>query len=390
MTNDKQIKIGIISHYYKNNNYGGMLQAYALCRKMNDLGYDAMQISYAMQNSRFAYCGALMKAAVCMLQFIKHCLSSFPHFIVQSKIDKRLRSLDNFRKNIPHTKKVYDIKNITDCNDFNVYITGSDQVWNPSWVDDAFLLNFVQNKIKISYAASLGVGVIDDKASERYKTALADYSAISVRETNAVGLLQGITNKPIELVLDPTLLLTADEWSEICEGDFPKEDYVFCYFLGGQEDERCLAKEYAKGKGYKLLSIPYLNGSYRKTDAKFNCEKVYDVSVGRFINLIRHAKCVFTDSFHASVFSHIFHKEFFTICRGNSETNGSGRLYTLTEIFDTKERVLDTDKKKSLQYITDLPLIDYSKKIEKYNRLKDTSIKFLKNIETIVKNAEKK
>lgn len=345
MTNGKQIKIGIITHYYKNNNYGGMLQAYALCKKLNDIGYRSMQISYAMQNRRFAFEGKLVKLIALTCRFVKRNINLFPHFATQLKIRKRLKVLSNFRKSMPHTKKVYDLKNITKCREFDAYITGSDQVWNPSWVDDAFLLNFAWDKIKISYAASLGVGMLDDEASKKYKTALADYSAISVREANAVGLLQGLTNKPIELVLDPTLLLTADEWSEICEGDFPKEDYVFCYFLGGQEDERCLAKEYAKGKGYKLLTIPYLNGSYRKTDAKFNCEKVYDVSVGRFINLIRHAKCVFTDSFHASVFSHIFHKEFFTICRGNSETNGSGRLYTLTEIFDTKERVLDTDEK---------------------------------------------
>lgn len=390
MTNDERLKIGIITHYYGNNNYGGVLQAYALCKKLDELGYEAIQISYDMHDGRFAYNGKIVKASVIIIRYLKRHLFYFPHFLVQLRINKRLKGINDFRKRIPHTKKVYDLKTICGCNGFDVYVTGSDQVWNPSWVDDAFLLKFVTNKKKFSYAASLGVGILPKEKQGAYANALADYSAISAREACSVDILQQLTDKNVELVLDPTLLLNNNEWSELCEGSCPEKKYVFCYFLGEHEDQRKLAAEYAKGKGYLLLSVPFLNGRYRESDANFDCIDVNDVTVGRFINLIEHAGCVFTDSFHASVFSHIFCREFFVFCHGESELNGSGRLFSLTDMFDTEERVLYSDERRTIQYIMSLPPIDYNREHLKFDELKTVSIEFLKNIEVKAKDAKKK
>lgn len=380
----KKIKLGIITHYYKNNNYGGVLQAYALCKKLKDLGVDAYQISYRMCDKNIAYRSICIKTLVYCRRIIRECFNYVPHFSAQLKIKKRLHKINNFRNSIPHTKKTYDLKSVSRCNDFDAYIVGSDQVWNPAWIDDAFLLNFIHQKRKFSYAASIGVDKLDSADREKFQLALKDYSSISVREEEAVELLTQLTEKNVELVLDPTLLLTGEEWSKLCERRCPQEEYVFCYFLGEQENQRKLAEAFAKEKGCQLLSVPYLGGRYRKVDKNFNSVKIYDVSPGRFISLIKNAKYVFTDSFHASVFSHIFHKDFFVFLPGEIKSTGC-RLYTLTDMFATRERVCDTVEKKNICYLLSLPPIDYNNKdFSKYNELKNASIDFLKkNIQHI-------
>ncbi len=369
-------KVGIVTHYYKNQNYGGMLQAYALCKVLENLGYDAKQICYDT--------GSM--AGKKGLQIIRSLHSSlfsfkryFPHLIIRHKAEKRVKNTRFFRDSIPHTDRVYSALNIDQCDDFDVYVTGSDQVWNPDWYNKAYLLDFVKDgKAKISYAASLGANELSGEAKERFRASLATYSAISVREENAVKLLNGLTDKIINLVLDPTLLLSSDDWSEICEGECPDGDYVFCYFLGGDVASRKLAESYAKKKGYKLISIPYMNCVFRKADKQFDCTEIYDLTPGRFVKLIRNAKCVFTDSFHASVFSHIFKKEYFAFVCGEGAVNMSGRLYNLANIFNTSERICGRPERMSAEYLLSLSPIDYSKTPTKFNELREFSFNFLK------------
>lgn len=383
----EKIKVGIISHYYKNNNYGGMLQAYALCEVLNDIGFEAQQISYNMGDKNFAYRSLLYKTIRKGYRAVKSALKYLKHIPVESKLLKRKKGLHKFRKSIPHTTATYNLKTISACNDFDIYITGSDQVWNPSWYDDAFLLKFVPaGKIKMSYAASVAKNMLTETENERFRDALKDFSAISVRESDTVGLLQGLTKRKVELVLDPTLLLDRQKWVRKCEGVCPADKYVFCYFLGDSDKQRKLAFDFAKKKGYRLASAPYLNGNYRKIDSITECTNIYDMPPGRFLNLIKNAECVFTDSFHATVFSHIFQRDFFAFINiSEGSAMSDSRLYTLTDMFATRERVCDTAEKKNICYLLSLPPIDYNNKdFSKYNEFKNASIDFLKkNIQHI-------
>lgn len=374
----KKIKVGIISHYYNNNNYGGMLQAYALCKFLNSNEIESVQISYSMADKNFAYRSRGYKLLRKSFRLIKNKVQVLPHFLTSIRVGKRKKTLKKFRNSIPHTKRVYDLKSIKKCKEFDVYITGSDQVWNPDWCDDAFLLNFVDcDKVKLSYAASIGKSNLMSESKSKFRNALKTYAAISVREDNAVKILQEVVDNRVELVLDPTLLLDRNEWENICEGECPKSRYVFCYFLGDNIKQRTLAFEYAKQNGYELVSIPYLNGKYRKVDADFKCTQVYDLSPGRFLNMIKNAECVFTDSFHATVFSHIFQRDFFVFIHSGSY-GMSDRLYTLSNMFGTRNRVCCADKT-DIRYLLKTSAVDYSKEFLEFEQIKRNSINFLKD-----------
>lgn len=376
----KKVSVGIISHYYKNDNYGGMLQAYALCRFLNSDNVEARQISYNMADKSFAYRSWFYKFLRRSFRVVKKWARDLRHISISFKLNKRRKTLQKFRNSIPHTK-VYDLKTIRKCDEFDVYVAGSDQVWNPSWYDDAFLLNFVGEggKVKCSYAASIGKNKLTDENKSQFSNALNSYAAISVREESAVGLLQGLVDKTIDLVLDPTLLLSRNEWESICSGEYPEGKYVFCYFLGDNIQQRNLAIEYAKEKHCELVSVPYLNGEYRKADSEMECTKVYDMSPRRFLQLIKNAACVFTDSFHASVFSHIFQRDFFVFVHGGASVEMSNRLYTLSEMFETKDRICDSTEKKDIQYLLNSKPINYDKEFSKFEQIKARSIAFLKD-----------
>lgn len=357
-----------------------MLQAYALCKVLNCEGVDAKQISYNMADSRIAYRNCIYKVLWKCLRMARNKSQDLCHIIISFKLNKRKKTLKKFRDFIPHTKIVYDLKTIYKCNDFDIYITGSDQVWNPSWYDDAFLLKFVgQNKVKMSYAASIGKNKLTDESKSRFVNALNSYNAISVREERAAKMLRELVNKPVELVLDPTLLITRKEWESVCSGDYPKEKYVFCYFLGDNIQQRNLAIEYSKTKHLKLVSVPYLNGKYRKADFDMKCMEIYDMSPCRFLQLIKNAECVFTDSFHATVFAHIFRRNFFVFVHSGASVEMSNRLYTLTNMFGTEGRVCDSDEKKSLQYLLGSDFINYNKEFSKFEQIKKRSIAFLRD-----------
>ena len=376
----KKIRVGIISHYFKNNNYGGMLQAYALCEVLNGMGFETKQISYNMRDNSFAYRSLLYKTLRKGYRAVKSTLKFLRHIPIEFKLLKRKKKLRQFRESIPHTKTVFDLKTIRTCNDFDVYITGSDQVWNPSWYDDAFLLKFVTaEKVKMSYAASVGKKMLNEAESERFRDALKDFSAISVREGNAVDLLQGLTEKTVELVLDPTLLLNKQEWARKCEGECPTDKYIFCYFLSDNDKQRKLAFDFAKKKGYRLVSAPCLNGHFRKADSKTEGTNIYDMPPGRFLNLIRNAECIFTDSFHATVFSHIFQRDFFVFINAGASREMSDRLYTLTDMFETQDRVCESAEQFDIQYLLSVSHVDYNKEFNKYDDLKMKSIGFLKD-----------
>ncbi len=363
------MKVGIITHYYKSENYGGNLQAYALCRAIQDLGYDVEQISFDRSK------GGSLKGTLKAL--IKRALNA--ELKNRSDFNKRKRAFLSFNKGlIPHSQ-VYNVKTIKECaNKYDAFITGSDQVWHPSAVCDAYLLKFApSNKTKLSYAASVACNELTEAQRVRYKNALSDFTAISVRENEAIKALDGIAPDSIEVTLDPTLLLTKEQWQEIAEPSNINEDYLFCYFLGDDENERTLAKEYARKNNLKIVTLPHLLGTVRKCDKDFGDYRLYDVTPQRLIALINDAKCVFTDSFHATVFSLIFKKEHFVFQRAGHKAMGS-RIYTLCDLFGTHEHFCDTEEKATLSYIESVDRIDYSREQEAYIKQREHSLTFLK------------
>ena len=376
-------KVSIITHYYKSKNYGGILQSYALCRVINELGYNAEQISYNMFPTKKAGAFSLlyrtMISALGKLDFRKWSYRK-KNKRAQDLLKARFESMNSFgEKYIPHTEKVYDEENVDECGaNYDAFITGSDQVWNLQWYYPAFFLSFVPSeKIKLSYAASIAMSKLSHDQKELLREKLKDFNAISVREKDSVELIKDIAPAKAEWVLDPTMLLDSEKWDAISsEREFVKEPYVFCYFLGDDLLQRELAEKFAKNRGLKLVTLPYLNCMYRECDDGFGDVQLYDVGPQDFVSLIKNAKYIFTDSFHATVFSGIYKKQYFVFPR-NREVSMSSRIYSLIELYEAQERFCDTDEKATFEYINELQEIDYSKPLEGLEQMRSKSISYL-------------
>lgn len=365
------MKIGIVTHYYKSINYGGNLQAFALCKALEKLGYEAEQIS--LDRSKDISIKSRLKR--CVKRILKPNLKNRSNFKIREK------AFWGFNQNvIPHSHTIYSEKTIhKSADDYDAFITGSDQVWHPYAVCDAYLLKFAPStKIKLSYAASIAHNILTTTQKHRYKKALADFNAISVRENEGKNLIGPLSPCRVEVTLDPTLLLSKDEWLEIADNYEQQDEYLFCYFLGDDIKQRELATEYAKKNNLKVVTLPHLLGKWRKCDKSFGDYKLYDVTPQRLLSLINNAKCIFTDSFHAMVFSSIFEKEYFVFQRSGAKAMSS-RITTLACLLETQTHFCDSEDKMSLEYIEGVEKIDYSKESLAFLSMKDKSLHFLKN-----------
>ena len=375
-------KIGIISICYNSSNYGGNLQSYALPAFLYKQGYQAEQISHLHES--FIKTSKIKRIFnVGVLEYVKKVLEK-PFKITELKktdlYNERKKAFDNFNKKIiPQSERVYNRENVKESiKNYDAFVTGSDQVWNFSWYNPTYFLDFVPpSKKKISYAASIGSDCLTDEQKEIFKNSLKDYDAVSVREPSSIKLIEDLSPVPVVSTLDPTLLLEKEDWDKVSSKRLIEEDYVFCYFLGDYKKTRKLVNEFAKKHGLKIACIPYTAGIVL-SDKKFGDYRLIDASPEDFISLIKHAKYVFTDSFHAVVFSHVYGKEFFVFNR-DKRALMSGRIKDITSLFACPERYCGTSDKMTLEYIEGLPALDYSRETEEFVNKKRESIEFLEN-----------
>lgn len=386
------MKIGILTHYYNSVNYGGNLQAYALCKVLQTMGHDASQV----QTSHIGQCRDLIRQdkknpVQTAVKLAKKPFKLAAWLVLpsyrRSRKDRKAaaQALQNAfvrfnRELIPHSDKVYTQANIAEALAlYDAFITGSDQVWNPNWYYSPYFLTFVPGNVpKISYAASIAHAELPEPAKTQFKKDLQDFIGVSVREENAVALLEGIAPGKVECVLDPTLLLTAQQWDAVKSPRQVADPYVFCYLLGDDPVIRQVAAAYAKKHGLTLVTIPNAAGQIHKNDDGFGDLRLADPSPEDFISLIANADYVFTDSFHASVFSLIYSRQFWVFARQGQEKMSS-RIYSLTGLFDVPERFCDTPEKATLTYVDALSEIDYSVDRPKIQAAKEASLAFLKN-----------
>lgn len=389
-------KVGIITHYYKSQNYGGNLQAYALCRVIRKLGVEtAEQISYDTyggdKSNGNVYLPNLRSILNFPVRVVRHFIFKLRYFITvrqdipyKNLFMQRTKAISSFNINqIPHSAVCYNRTTIDGADGkYDIYITGSDQVWNPLAMQPAYLLDFVKSGApKISYAASLSCDKLSVNQLNQFKLSLSSFTGVSIREKNSVVLIRDVSPVPVEVVLDPTLLLTKDDWNEICSPPVVEWEYIFCYFLGDRTDCRKVATEFSQKNGLKIITLPHLLGHFRRCDKSFGDEHLYDVSPGQFLSLIRNASYIFTDSFHAVVFSAIYHKEYYVFKRGGPCSMES-RIYSLVSLLGSDDHFCDKKDKVCLGYIDRLPPLNYARFEEKMTESRQSSLKYLKkNIE---------
>lgn len=377
-------KVGIISTFYRNYNYGGKLQAYALTRVLSEMGFEAQQIQYSQHGTRMGQKGSRL-----------HRLLSSPDYraaAVQKLAGKLMRrereawslrraAFDRFDAQIPHTEKCYDDESIGQTNAmFDAFVCGSDQVWNPMLLKRSYFLPFVEKgKRKLSYAASIA-NRLDEQWQTVFQQNLADFDAISVREVQDQQKLQTLLERPVERTLDPTLLLSAEQWDGIAKQPKVEQPYLFCYFLGYSAKMRRTVRALARQLGLHLVTVPHMQGAsgrFYLSDIGFGDQQVYDVSPAEFIGYIRGAALVATDSFHATIFSLLYQKQFLTFGR-REHSEMKRRFDALLPLFGCENRLVsDTCEVEEALWLCREPL-GYIGKSAELERLRCASLDYLK------------
>lgn len=348
------MKIGIISLYYKNRNYGGLLQAYALTSYLNSNGMDCEQISWdfmdGLKRDKNENVSHISKS---IAQTAKKSIITLIERLNKKNQNKRVLAFERFENIIPHSTKVYTRDNIEESiAEYDCFIAGSDQIWNMSRYNPEQFLQFVPaSKAKLSYAASMPDLHLTEHQKKIVCEHLKAFDAVSVREKITAEKLNEWSEKKVEWVLDPTLLLTAADWDKLAKPYEITDNYIFCYFLGGKKDIRHIAKAFAKETGLKIATFPHL-GCTNVSDIKFGDYKIYDAAPDAFLSLIKNAEYVLTDSFHAAVFSYIFRTKFFVFPRAGQK-NTDSRITSLLEVFDEANRFC-TDIRLNADYLLSL------------------------------------
>lgn len=381
-------KVGIVSCYFKHN-YGSMLQAYATQKVLDNMEIPNETINIDenidFANGKKKY----YMSQITNIPFIKSKLG-----MVKLKLDKKInKNLGNniqirdnkykeFEKNFKLTKPYKTYKELSaQCANYSDVIVGSDQLWLPvNVVADYYTLNWVPDNVnKVSYATSFGVSTVPDKYKNDYKKFLNRINCLSTREEAGIKLVDQLSDNKATLVCDPTLLLNKKEWMDIQkEEPIIKEKYILCYFLGKNIEHRKFAERLKEKTGCKIVSLNHAD-EYVKYSDKFCDYAPYDIGPAEWINLIRNAEYVCTDSFHGTVFSLINNTKFFTFERysnKNSKVSTNSRIYSLLGIVDLKERILsgteDVDDVIKMQ-------INFDNVNEKIDKFRESSKIFLKN-----------
>ena len=385
------LKIGILTKYYNNRNYGGLLQAYALVTYLNNQGYNAEQISYAEENLRgiSRYCFGItrlrLKARIIFFidrfkaRLCKHSKDNIAKE-TEEKLEMRYKSMQDFEKSIPHSCK-YTAKNILNANDkYDTFIVGSDQVWNLEWHQKAYFHDFAKmTKLKIAYAASMPKTKLYRDQRNYLLKALKNFDHISVREITTERYLRDKLNIEVTTVVDPTFLLSKEDWDKIAEERLVDEKYVFCYFLSRGERMRKAAEEFAKRKGLLCVTLPYLSMN-NVEDKDFGDNQLYNIRPEGFLSLIKYADYIFTDSFHGTVFSNLYHKNFFVFQRGTGvDKYMSSRIVDLLKVVGEEERLKD-ENVISIEELVGMKNIDYTNNYFLMEQKIENSKKFLKSV----------
>lgn len=380
-------KIGCVIAYKKNHtNYGTALVGYALLKKIQQLGYEVEIIHYIKRLSLLEKISFIVNAIrVGEFKNIKKRIESKnilrKHPDYAANIAKRIKAVNIYKteKLFPffHEYVGYEDLHKGSLN-YNKIVVGSDQVWTPMSLPNKFFnLLFVDDKIpKIAYASSFGVSEIPTFQKKATGAYLNRFKTIGVREQRGKEIVEELSRNKATVVADPTLLLDCKEWEDEAKHSQVNEvdPYIFCYFLGTNQEARRAANELKKQTGYKIITIRHMD-EYIPNDEIFGDEAPYNVNPNDFIKYISQAEYVCTDSFHCTAFSIQFHRKFMTFYRfsTNCKTGRNSRIDSLFSILGIDRNHI---------YNGDINLInkkiDWSTTDKKLSELRMKSIDFLK------------
>lgn len=315
------MKIGILT-FHRAHNYGAVLQAYALQTYLQSLNHTVEFIDYRNEELLNVY-----KWFDFNRFKTRHLNNIYKELKLILPRKKRFKKFDEFiNRYLNLSQKEYSL------NSYDVIIIGSDQVWNTNLTngfDNMYWGNFkIHNNSKlVSYAASMQDEIPNDNIS-RIKKYLNNFTCISVREDSIAKTLSSITNKNISVVIDPTLLLSKNQWNNLCGERIIKEPYLLLYQVRKDNKAKRIAEMIAQKLNLRLI---YLSAGIDKN----NSNEVATAGPLDFINLFRYADFTVCTSFHGTVFSIIFNIPFCSVLLNDGKDN---RVKNLLYKLDLNER----------------------------------------------------
>lgn len=318
-------------------NYGNKLQNYALQRFFENLGCGEIDTLWHRYEA-----GIVPRSVTWSWK------ESIKSFINWKQFRSRLQENFGGREAIRQYRfKLFDdtwISTRYDCMDlrrsqleerYAYLITGSDQVWNPYFLDkpEDMFLTFMPRERRIAYAASFGVSEIPEEWKAKYAKWLSEMHAISVREQRGAEIVKELTGRDVPVLVDPTLLLKREEWDRISKKPVWLDDdkpYILLYFLSDMPTEaRAAVQKLAAEHQMEIIDLM----DWRHLDW-------YISDPAEFVYLIAHAELIYTDSFHGTVFSILYHRPFVICDRqiGNKKFGMNSRIDTLLGLFHLEER----------------------------------------------------
>lgn len=351
-------------------NFGSALQACALLKKVRDMGYEAELIDYKYPTAIHKVGQNKFQEAIKqMIHFVLSAIVGFPtirqvnrykafwkeQFVLSSK---RFRNEIDIQLNPP----LYD-----------VYMTGSDQVWNSLFTkkDGSFLLSFApEGAKKVSYASSMALNYFPEQYEYLFKKYLPQYSCISVREESGVRLAKKYATCDVKMVCDPALLLTEKEWRTIAKGahKYTTEPYILVYILAYSFDP-FPEVDYIVDKVQNEMGLHVIYLDAGKRDYfKPNSQVVKDAGPKEFVDLFLNAEFVISSSFHGTVFSINFSKPFLSII---SDNNPDTRITSLLKRVNCEKNGILYNEK-----CFDIPKMPSDG--QEVNKFREMSIEYLK------------
>lgn len=317
---------------YEQANYGSKLQALATVRMLEALNLEYEIISFR-KNGLF-YLKSLPRFfnwSFLNDRFdqIQRIIEYKKHSDIQTKVDSRYQIFRDFdAQHFTNCTVVFDsYKDLKKhcAEKYTCLLTCSDQLWSPSALGSGFYnLMFAPKEIKkVSWASSFGVRQIPWYQKGRTKKYLNRIQYISMRENRGAEIVQELTGREVPVLMDPVFVFEKSEWDSMIVGTDPEwENYIFCYFLGDNPSHRAAAKDLAQRTGRKIVTLRHLD-RYVAGDESFGDYAPYDVDPVRFLNILRNADCVCTDSFHGTAFSILYEKQFLIFNRYSDKSTNS-------------------------------------------------------------------
>ena len=305
-------------------NYGNMLQKYALQHTLKKF-VDSTEILYHKDGNQFHHNGfwAHQKPIASIAENPKRydCFE----VIRCAKIKEFEERYLNTRFDIPYFADVAD--------EYDYFVVGSDQVWNPVWIEDLYFLKFAPREKRIAYSVSVATPSIPEKKREQFRAGISGFEHLSVREEGAINIIKELTGQDAMLVADPTLLLTPKEWLEVSRKpawfkEKYERGYILSYYL--RKEPPSELKDLSKKMNLPLVNL-LDNKNYWH----------YTIGPEEFIWLFANASLVYTNSFHGVIFSIIFQRLFVNreIEQDRKGTNMSLRIPSLLKMFGLENRI---------------------------------------------------